>query len=292
MHRNAAIKATGVTKTYSDRAIFTGLDLTIHQGHFTVLLGKNGSGKSTMLRLIAGLESADVGRIEVLGSDVEHENIERRQKVAFISEQISLDPRIELSAIKELSRPLFPNWDESIFEKFVHAFNLNAQSRFGTLSRGQRIQFFFAIAAASKPHLYLLDEVTSVLDANARFEVMNHLRNETAKGVSVVLATNIAAEAHNFADQILFLLNGTLGLSCSVGEIQSRFAKFRVPVESSTAYIPPPAARPVQLNGDGSVSYLIPFNSSQREVAPAVSDLRGVTIEDLFVYYTGPENKE
>jgi len=283
-----AMMASEVIKIYAGRQIFKGLNLSVPRGQFTVLLGKNGAGKSTLLRLIAGLEPADAGEISVLGSNVEIESVARRQKVAFISEMISADPSYSISKIVKAYCPLQPSWDASIFERFIHTFNLSLDNRFGNLSRGQKVQFLFAMAAGSKPDLYLLDEVTSVLDASARFEVMNHIRGEVAKGASVLLATNIAAETHNFANEIIFLVDGAIGLKCSVDDLQTRFAKFRVPVENAATSKIPDSARPVQLNRDGSISYLIPAELAQKD---ALQDQRGVTIEDVFIYFTGPEKK-
>lgn len=289
MAKTPALTASKVVKTYAGRSIFKDLNLIVPRGQFTVLLGKNGTGKSTLLRLIAGLEPADAGEIVVLGSDVETENVVRRQKTAFISEMTTVDPSYPIDQIAKAYSPLQPNWDAQIFEKFIQIFNLSADMRFGNLSRGQKIQFFFVFAAGSKPDLYLLDEVTSVLDANARFEVMTHIRGEVEKGASVLLATNIAAEAHNFANEIIFLVDGSVGLKCSVDDLQTRFAKFRVRVEVAATFNIPAAARPVQLNRDGSISYLIPAEDAQKD---ALEDQRGVTIEDVFIYFTGPEKSK
>ncbi|WP_413288396.1 ATP-binding cassette domain-containing protein [Bdellovibrio sp. HCB337] len=287
MENDFSVNAREVVKTYGGRRIFNGLNLKVRRGQFTVLLGKNGAGKSTLLRLIAGLEPTDSGEIDVLGSNVEFEDVGRRQKTAFISETISADAGSSIERIVKAYISIQPNWDGEIFNKFIQTFNLSLDKLFGSLSRGQKIQFFFALAAASKPDLYLLDEVTSVLDASARFEVLNHIRGEVARGASVLLATNIAAETHNFANEITFLIGGSTGLSCSVDELQTRFGKFRVPVESTSTFKIPDSARPVQLNRDGSISYLISSEAMPRDV---LLDQRGVTIEDVFIYFTGPES--
>jgi ABC-2 type transport system ATP-binding protein len=282
MSHRAAIIASDVSKAYSF-PVLKSLNLEIRAGKFTVLLGKNGSGKSTLLRLIYGQEAVDSGAIRVLGTEVDYESLSRRQSVVFISEQITLDPFADLVKIAEVHRSLYPKWSEGLLEKFIVAFGLDLRSRFGHLSRGQRIQFFFALAAASQPDLYLLDEVTSVLDANARFEVFTHLKAQTAKGATVVLATNIAAETHNFAHHVVFLSDGQINFDAPLEEMQSKFVKFRLaPEMPSTEH-----SRPVQINKDGSISYLTKIMTGQ--VLPGPIDNRGVTIEDVFVYFTGPE---
>ena len=285
-----AVKLNGVSKSYGGHSIFRDLSLKMEYGVFAVMMGKNGAGKSTLMRLIAGLEACDAGELNVLGSDLESENLNRRQTVAYVSEQIALDPRYVLSKAIEACLPFYPNWDQSLFDRFVMSFGLNLTKRFGGLSRGQKVQFLFAIAAASKPKIFLLDEVTSVLDANARFEVMSHLKNEVSKGASVLLATNIAAEAHNYANEIVLLNNGRIGLQCSDDELQARFTKFRLHADTLQLSQFPKEARPVQLNRDGSVSYLIPSVPAHPIASVEKIDQRGVTIEDVFVYFTGPEN--
>ncbi len=286
-----AITLNSVRKTYNSREVLKGLSAELPKGRFIVLLGKNGAGKSTLLRAIAGFEAIDDGQIVVLGSDLEEENLARRQSTAFVSEMIEIGLNRTLEKVAEFAASFHPKWDQAVFDKFFSLFGLPRDGMFSGLSRGQRIQFLFSMAAAQKPDLYLLDEVTSVLDAHARYQTMAHLKSEVDRGATVILATNIATETQGFGNHVIFVDDGLMKLNCATSELTSRFAKFKVPRQELQKITSIKTARPVYLNPDDTISYLLPVetNVSISELTP-YADRRAITIEDLFVYYTGPES--
>ena len=279
------LKVSGLSKFFFDRPILHNINLCLEPGRFHVLLGRNGVGKSTLMKVIMGQEAADVGRVELLG----HDRASARSlngEIGFVSECLTFQIPLPIAALFEKIGGSYPRWDHDLFLKFLADFRLNPDGYFASLSRGQRMQVAFAAAAALRPKLFLLDEITSVLDADARNRVLEHLRECLAGGASVLLTTNIVSEAQNYADHLILMESGRIGLDAPVREVSERFCKIRrKPGEEHRAFSSP-ASVSLGANSDRSVSYILERKNLEGLAPPAASvDQRRVTLEEIFLYF-------
>jgi multiple sugar transport system ATP-binding protein len=213
----ADVVLKGVTKTYKDLAAVDRLDLTVKDGEFVVLLGPTGAGKTTTLRLIAGLERPDEGTMHIAGRDATALEPAARD-VAFVFQQYSLYPH--LSVYENLAFPLrspVRKWSEAEIRRRVEdtarlvRIHHKLESRATRLSGGEMQRVAIGRALVRKPSIFLMDEPLSSLDAKLRGELRLELKRiQSELGATVLYVTHDQIEAMTMADRIGILHDGVL----------------------------------------------------------------------------------
>lgn len=207
----------GVTKRFGEVTAVSGMDLHVEDGEFIVLLGPTGAGKTTTLRLFAGLEAPDIGRVKIGGEDVTALEPARRD-VAFVFQQYSLYPHY--SVFDNLAFPLRApgrKTSSEAVEKRVHeiAALLRIESKLGNrstqLSGGEMQRVSIGRALVREPNLFLMDEPLSSLDAKLREDLRIELKRiQRDLGATIVYVTHDQLEAMTLADRIGVLADGEL----------------------------------------------------------------------------------
>lgn len=201
---------------YGGTTVLDGLALQVAAGEIYALLGGNGAGKSTALRLVLGFERPRAGRILVDGIDVAADPAAARQRLAYVPESVALyehlDPRETLDyflALAEAPR------GASVVEPALARAGLPEAAwsrRIGGFSKGMRQKVAIALAIARRAPLLLLDEPTSGLDPGASADFNRLLQALKAEGVAIVMVTHDLLGAADIADRIGFLAGGRIGL--------------------------------------------------------------------------------
>ncbi|MEZ5829821.1 MAG: ABC transporter ATP-binding protein [Dongiaceae bacterium] len=213
----AEVRLEQVEKRFGDVTAVTGIDLTVHDGEFVVLLGPTGAGKTTTLRLVAGLEKPDRGHITIGGADAtEISPMERN--VAFVFQQYSLYPH--LSVYDNLAFPLRSparRSDEATIRHTVERvakllrIEQKLQNRATRLSGGEMQRVAIGRALVRSPSIYLMDEPLSSLDAKLRAELRLELKHiQEDLGATVLYVTHDQTEAMTMATRIGVLDHGRL----------------------------------------------------------------------------------
>lgn len=213
----ADIRIRGVGKAFGERQAVAGLDLDIADGEFVVLLGPTGAGKTTTLRLVAGLERPDAGTIHIAGRDATRLEPAARD-VAFVFQQYSLYPH--LSVFDNLAFPLRSPArrmsEDAVRGRVEHVARLvridhKLANRATRLSGGEMQRVAIGRALVRKPAIFLMDEPLSSLDAKLRAELRLELKRIQAElGATVLYVTHDQIEAMTMADRIGILADGVL----------------------------------------------------------------------------------
>jgi ABC-2 type transport system ATP-binding protein len=284
---NTVISLTQVSKTFDTSPVLQNITLNLQPGKFYALLGKNGSGKSTLMRILMGYEHPDAGSCSVLGRDLGRDSSARNFDVGYVSENLDYQVQLNVRALFKHLSGLYPKWDQKIFESILQTLGLDQSKYFRQLSRGQKMQVAFAGILASKPRLICLDEITAVLDANARSYFMSYLGQFVKEGGTVLMATNIVSEVQHFADHIILLEANQIRLDIPLTEIPKMFCKVRKKFGEKQAIFDDPSCIEVSLNSDNSTSHLLLREAAAKyTLEEGLLDKRGVTAEELFIYYT------
>ena len=189
--------------------ILKDISFQISEGQFYGILGKNGAGKTTLIDLILGTRPASRGNLKVLGEDPTAQIRKNREKMSFLSQDITLKGNITILQFLKFHKQLYPRYSDTEEKNICDFFNVDINQKIGALSTGQQKKVQVIAGLSTLPNLLIIDEITAVLDPETRaqfFELLNLFRNKY--GTSIILATNIAEDLINRADKILFLVDG------------------------------------------------------------------------------------
>lgn len=205
-----AIEMTSVFKTYPDFSL-DNLHLRLPHGQVMGLVGANGAGKSTTLRLLMGLIKADSGVVEVLGNKLPQGQVAAKQNIGYASEDIRLYKSETLAWHMDFIKSIYPSWDNAYAKELAKKFDLKIEQKMKGFSHGQRVKACLLLILARRPQLLILDEPTTGLDPVARHEVLSELadilRDENR---SVLFSSHNTQDVEQLSDTITFLHKGKL----------------------------------------------------------------------------------
>lgn len=191
------------------------ISFTLEKGYIMGVLGKNGSGKSSLLRMLYGMESPDSGSVSWEGQDIFSDLCSFRQKTAYIAPDSGFFHYRSLEENVELLGFLYDQFDCGSLNQYLEQYGLEAKmnSLYGMLSTGEQRKFQLAFAMAHQPELLILDEPTANLDSVFRTELMEMLQDLVAREeTSVILSTHILSDIHEIVDYVAILKDGELAL--------------------------------------------------------------------------------
>ncbi len=250
------IEIQKVFKSYGKKKVLENASFSIDEGKFTTLIGCNGAGKSTTLRLLAGTDHDDSGSIKVLGSNPFDHEFKHRQDVFFIHENYDLLFPMNLLDMVKCYREVFPRWSNKIFNQILKDRKFSIKKNFAELSRGQKMQFLLMLALAARPKLLLLDEITAVIDIEGQRYFLEQLKRYTEEGGSVVITTNILSELNDYTDHLILIQETKVMVDSSVEDLQKKF--FLIKKTEGHEIFKNPSAAKVRKDNDGKDLYLIP----------------------------------
>jgi ABC-2 type transport system ATP-binding protein len=205
------IDVTDLSKSYAGRDIVRAVSLRVMPGDIVGLVGANGGGKTTTLRMIAGLLRPDQGQGTVLGDDIRNARRDPRSQIGYMSQRLALYPDLSVAENLRFRAAVYGlhNWKSQI-EELATRYGISdvLQTRFGLLSGGWARRVQFAAAVVHAPPLLLLDEPTAGLDAATKRDIWQWLDVLAAAGHAIVVVTHDLAEAARLP-KVLFYHGGT-----------------------------------------------------------------------------------
>jgi ABC-2 type transport system ATP-binding protein len=232
------VETQGLTKKYGRFEAVEGLDLRIPEGSVFALIGANGAGKTTVIRLLMNILRADRGQALVLGTPSNRLDPADFQRIGYVSESQKLPDRLSLEHYFEYLRSLYPAWDRALETQLCAQFELPSTRKIRHLSHGMRMKALLVGALAYRPQLLVLDEPLSGLDTLVRDEVVNGLLQQ-AGDTTILISSHELAEIESFTTHVAFMQNGRLLLQEAIEDLQARFREVRVTL-SAVKELPQP----------------------------------------------------
>jgi len=239
------VATRGLSRRYGRQTALAGIDLEITAGAVYVLVGANGAGKSTTLRLLMNLERRDGGSAEVLGLDPARQGAEVRAQVGYVPEHAAAGyPWMTCARLLRHVAAYYPAWDHEYAEHLSRALEVPLERRAGTLSKGQTRRLQLVLALSHRPPLLLLDEPTEGLDPLVRTRVLTLLSEHIADSpTTVLISTHMLHELEGLADDIGALRKGRLVAQLTRDELRRTVRRYRAEVPEDWR---PPADLPAE----------------------------------------------
>jgi ABC-2 type transport system ATP-binding protein len=222
-HQNQAIRISGLHKSYQQLHVLKGVELEVARGSIFALLGSNGAGKTTIVRILATLLKPDDGTASVNGFDVVAQPAQVRESISLTGQFAAVDEiltgRENLIMIAKLRRIGQPR---RVADDLLTRFGLSdaAGRRVAAYSGGMRRRLDIAMSLIGNPPVVFLDEPTTGLDPEARLEVWQVIKKLAEGGTTVLLTTQYLEEAEKLADRIAILHEGTIIVSGTLAELR------------------------------------------------------------------------
>ena len=207
-----------ITKYYTGAipALYN-ITLEIPKGKIVGLLGPNGSGKTTMLKLCAGLLTANSGEIKICGEPVGYKT---KALVSYLPDRTYLRNNQSIREQLNFFRDFYDDFDYSRAEEMLANLDIDPKSRFGSLSKGNKEKVQLVLVMSRRAKLYLLDEPIGGVDPAARDYILNTIVNNYDPEASVIISTHLISDVEPVLDEFIFLFRGSIIRSGNVKETQ------------------------------------------------------------------------
>jgi ABC-2 type transport system ATP-binding protein len=235
---DAIIRLNNVTKRFGDEVALDNVSFNVPPGVVFALLGENGAGKTTAIRIMLGLAEANSGRAEVLGLPSDAEGIQIRRRVGYVPERPTVYEWMTVDEIGWFTAGFYGNGFLPEYARLIAGFGLPGKKKISQLSKGTRAKVMLSLALANQPELLILDEPTSGLDALVRREFLESMVDRAATGKTVFLSSHQIAEVERVADIVAILRKGKLILVERLDELKSQVRKLTVTMKDGQTELP------------------------------------------------------
>jgi ABC-2 type transport system ATP-binding protein len=274
------IEARGLRKQYGrDKQAVAGVDFTIAPGRIVGLIGRNGAGKTTVIKSLLGLTPYE-GSLTVLGRNPATQRDELMREVSFIADVAVLPKWLKVKSALDYVQGVHPNFNRERAEQFLASTDVKLTHKVRQLSKGMVTQLHLALVLAIKARLLVLDEPTLGLDLLVRRRFYDTLLNDYMdEERTILVTTHQVEEIENLLTDVMFIEQGKLVLDTPVDQIGDRYAQLLVKPEQLTA------ARALKPFSERAVlgRTVLFYDSVAREQLAPLGELGTPTIADLFV---------
>ena len=282
-----AIQLSHINKSFGDFAI-RDLCLEVPSGTICGLVGENGAGKSTTIRLLMGALRPDSGSARVLGSDVSSPEFRAvKEDIGVVLDDACFPESLNAVQVGKIMAGTYRRWDQGLYDGYLKRFDLPLKKQFKDFSRGMRMKLAIAVALSHQPKLLVLDEATAGLDPIVRDEVLD-LFNEFTREEdhSILISSHILSDLEKLCDYIAFLHKGDLLFCEEKDRLLEEYGIFEDSRENLDCLMPEAVVAREETRY-GGVRALV-----KRDLAPAGFRMEKPTVEDIILFLVkGAKNR-
>lgn len=225
------LEVENLVKKYSSFEL-KNVSFFIEEGHIVGLIGRNGAGKSTILKSILNLIQSD-GRIEFFGLNFRENEQEIKENIGFVSGGFDYYQLKTIKAISKATSIFYSKWDDQKYRGYLNFFGLDENKKIKELSEGMKVKFSITLALSHNAKLLIMDEPTSGLDPLSREEFCDLILDLVKKtGVTILFSTHITSDLMRISDDLIYVSNGEVLMSDTLENVLNAYKLVKFDAES------------------------------------------------------------
>ena len=213
------LQCIDLNKNYGHKKVLKNVNLTIPRGKMIGLLGKNGTGKSTLIKLINDLLTPTSGKILVNGKEI---GIESKKIIAYLPERTYLDKSMTVKKVLEFFESFYNNFDTEKAKKLLKDLGLDINEKLSKRSKGMQEKVQLVLVMSRKADLYILDEPLGGVDPATRDYILDTILSNFNEGASVIISTHLISDIERILDEVIFIDNGEIILTSDSDELRQK----------------------------------------------------------------------
>ena len=213
------LECRNVNKSYGKRKVLKDIDLVIPRGKIIGLLGKNGTGKSTLIKLINDLLTPDSGDILVNGKSV---GVESKKIIAYLPERTYLDKSMTVLEVIKYFDDFYDNFDSKKAKKLLKELDLDVNQKLIKMSKGMQEKVQLVLVMSRKADLYILDEPLGGVDPATRDYILDTILTNFNEGASVIISTHLISDVERILDEVIFIDKGKIILTSDADKLRKK----------------------------------------------------------------------
>lgn len=203
------LEVKNLRKTYPEFSL-DNVSFSIKKGKITGFIGRNGAGKSTVLKSILDFVHPDSGTVKFFGKEFSSAQNEIKQKIGYVSGGVNYYSKKKLSTISSVTKSFYSNWDDAAYKKYISLFNLDEKKNPSQLSEGMKVKYALTLALSHNAEFLILDEPTSGLDPVSRDELLDIFMDLSDSGTTILFSTHITSDIEKCTDNIIYIKDGKI----------------------------------------------------------------------------------
>lgn len=213
------VKCTALCKSFGEKVVLDNVNLEIPEGKIIGLLGKNGTGKSTLIKLICDLLTPTSGEVTIGGAPV---GVESKKMISYLPERIALNKEMTVDGVIEYYRDFYDNFDEDKARRLLCDLDLDTKMKLSKMSKGMQEKVQLVLVMSRRARLYVLDEPMGGVDPATRDYILDTILTNFDDGASVLISTHLISDIERVLDEVIFIDKGKIALAGSTDELRDR----------------------------------------------------------------------
>lgn len=219
MHEVKLLECKNLCKSFDDKEILKDINLTVESGRIVGLLGRNGQGKSTLIKLVNDLLTPTSGEVLINGKAPD---IESKRIISYLPERTYLDKDMSVDEVINFFSEFYDDFNKQKAYKLLEDLELDVNQRLKRMSKGMQEKVQLIMVMSREAQLYILDEPLGGVDPATRDYILDTILSNFSEGASVIISTHLIADIERILDDVIFIDKGKIVLSASADELRTK----------------------------------------------------------------------
>jgi len=285
------LHAIDLFKSFGRKQVLENFSLHLQEGQVYGLLGKNGEGKTTLIRMVMGIIPVDKGKILYKGTEIKFNRPYYKKEVGYIPEESIFFSWMTIKELMSFNSSFYPDWNENKADELLDRFDLHENLKIKNLSRGMKLKLGLVVALAAEPRLLILDDPTSGMDVPTRQDFLKGIIREILdEGTTILFSSHLVHELEGIIDHLGILHDGKLILEENFEKVKNEAKKVHVGFDGSVPdKIDIEEILTKQTDGNKCDLAVYPWSAAVKtrleQLHPVRMKVESMTLEEIFVHF-------